>query len=115
MPFPPPITLSLLSLPEYKPMSVISNNEGFLTNVECLHLIQQMSSGNAKQPKGNSIVEKTRHYLESSSSKRISLQSLKDLLVHLRGLELGLTEAEILGLVNSVPQSAVEIHTVCPI
>ena len=95
-------------------MSVINSNEGFLTNVECLHLMQQMPSGNAKHSKGNSIVEKTRRYLESSSSKRISLESLKDLLVLLKGLELGLTEAEILGLVNSVPQSAVEIHAVCP-
>lgn len=89
-------------------MSILSINEGLLTNAEVLLLLSSSNS----LPKGNEHIETMVHETLIKRCQITDLSTLAQLLRDLHALGLHLTEAEMLMLANLTPTNAVEIHLV---
>ena len=90
-------------------MSILSTNEGLLTNAEVLQIL---STSTSEASKGSEHIETMVHDALEKRCQLTDLSTLTQLLHDIRALDLHLTEAEMLMLANLTPTNAVEIHLV---
>jgi hypothetical protein len=94
-------------------MSILSSNDGLVTNIEVLHILTTKKSASATSGKNTATHIET---LTSEAIKRHNrfpdVGAAARFIKEIGELQLSLTEAETLMLVNSLPTSAVEVHLV---
>eukprot|EP01036_Dinobryon_divergens_P028651 gene28651-37632_t len=101
-------------------MQIISANDGSLTNLEVLELIQEKRGKNSILTDGQSIELQNREYIEKKAIDyikgttvgRIPSVHMKECIKSLISLDCGLTEAEIIQIANACPQSDVEFYLI---
>jgi homoaconitase/3-isopropylmalate dehydratase large subunit len=100
-------------------MEVLSHNEGLLTNVEVLELLEERRASRALAPHHNVALQDREHvelqtirYIKSSMVKDTTSPSAIKGLNAIKKLKLDLTEGEMIQIANHVPTCEVEIHAI---
>ena len=103
-------------------MEILSTNDGLLTNIEVLELINDRKKTRAlfSQSKNEfqtyqdrEVIEhETRKYITSHQSAEHDFESIKACLRKLKRMALSLTEGELIQIANHMPSFQVEVYLV---
>ena len=100
-------------------MEVLSHNDGLLTNVEVLELLEERRASRTLAPHHNVALQDREHvelqtirYIKSSMVKDTTSHSAIKGLNAIKKLKLDLTEGEMIQIANHVPICEVEIHAI---
>lgn len=100
-------------------MEVLSLNEGLLTNVEVLELLEERRAERIVAPHNN-VAQLDREHVELQTMRYLKASPIKDAtgesvivgLNALRKLDLVLTEGEMVQLANHLPSCEVEVYAI---
>lgn len=100
-------------------MQVKSGNDGLLTNYEVLDLLKERKENRDYWRKNTielqariALENRFQAYMKQSSTRSLSFDQMKDLMVQLKALKLKLSEEEMIQLANLLPTSEVEMYLV---
>jgi hypothetical protein len=100
-------------------MEIKSLNDGLLTNIEVLSVLQERAASRAGRtdlsPELHGCIvmeQQVIQYIKESPVGGLTYQAVREKLAKVKALDYGLTEGEMIQLANHCPNQPVDIHVV---